>query len=55
MCLHNDVPPTCFALYKAIIREAVYQGMQIQQILHIFDRIRCICIPLYTASLMMAL
>jgi hypothetical protein len=50
-----DVPATCFDLYKAIIREAVYKAIQIQRILSKTCRIFCICFPLYTASLMVVL
>jgi hypothetical protein len=25
-----DVPPICFGLYKAIVREVVYEGIQIE-------------------------
>jgi hypothetical protein len=54
-----DLPPICFGLYKAIFREVVYEGVKIQQILsknmRIFDRISCICIPMYTALMTIAL
>jgi hypothetical protein len=33
------VSPTCFGLYKAIIKETVYKEIQIQQIL----LIECMC------------
>ena len=40
---------------SSIIRVAVYKGIQIQRILWKMCIIRHICIPLYTASLMMDL
>jgi len=32
-CDNYSVPPTCFSIYKANIREAVYKGTEIQQLL----------------------